>query len=161
LTSKRYSKIFPKTQSIRGFFGNKCSRQNWAWKLSSTSGLSQIWKIRNVWKLPSGCLKDNSVKFFDEYLKNLTCWEKTNKYGFVISSWKSMKKSWVYIACGKKMTCFSLGWLIHAWIFPTSLKIFGLKIFFWFTVYRFYKRFYGIMVISNRNSCKDFLFNFK
>jgi hypothetical protein len=39
---KRYNKEFPKIQSIRGFFGNKCSFQNWFWNLSSTSGLSHI-----------------------------------------------------------------------------------------------------------------------
>jgi hypothetical protein len=57
---KRYNQIFPKIQSIHGCFDNKCSFQNWFWNLSSTSGLSQIWKIRNAWKLPSACLKDNS-----------------------------------------------------------------------------------------------------
>jgi hypothetical protein len=60
VTPKRYNKIFPKIQSIRGFFSNKCYIQNWFWNLSSTSGLSQIWKIWNAWKLPSACLKDNS-----------------------------------------------------------------------------------------------------
>jgi hypothetical protein len=40
-------------QSIRGFFGFESSFQNCFWNLLSTSGLSQIWKIRNVWKLPS------------------------------------------------------------------------------------------------------------
>jgi hypothetical protein len=60
VTPKRYKNISPKIQSIRGFFNNKCSFQNWFWNLSSTSGLSQIWKIRNSWKLPSTCLKDNS-----------------------------------------------------------------------------------------------------
>jgi hypothetical protein len=38
----------------------KCSLKNWFWNLSSTSGLSQIWKIRNAWKFPNACLKDNS-----------------------------------------------------------------------------------------------------
>jgi hypothetical protein len=55
-----YNKIFHKIQRIRGFFDNKCSlqNQNWFWNLSSTSALSQIW---NAWKLPSACLKENSV----------------------------------------------------------------------------------------------------
>jgi hypothetical protein len=52
--------FFPKIQSIREFFGNKSCFQNWFLNLSSTSGLSQIWKIRNAWKLPSTCLKENS-----------------------------------------------------------------------------------------------------
>jgi hypothetical protein len=52
---KRYHKIFPKIQSIRGFFGISMF-----WNLSSTSGLSQICRIRNAWKLPGACLKDNS-----------------------------------------------------------------------------------------------------
>jgi hypothetical protein len=42
-----------RNQSIRGFFGFKSSFQNCFWNVLSTSGLSQIYKIRNVWKLPS------------------------------------------------------------------------------------------------------------
>jgi hypothetical protein len=58
VTPKRYKKIFPKIQIIIGFFGNKCSFQNWFWNLSSTSGLSQIWQTINAWKLPTTCVKD-------------------------------------------------------------------------------------------------------
>jgi hypothetical protein len=42
-----------RNQSIRGFFGFKYSFQNGFWNVFSTSGLSQICKIRNGWKLPS------------------------------------------------------------------------------------------------------------
>jgi hypothetical protein len=40
-----------RNQSIRGFFGFKFSFQNCFWNVFSTSGLSQICKIRNAWKL--------------------------------------------------------------------------------------------------------------
>jgi hypothetical protein len=42
-----------RNQSIRGFFDFKSSFHNYFWNVFSTSGLSQICKIRNVWKLPS------------------------------------------------------------------------------------------------------------
>jgi hypothetical protein len=41
-----------RNQSIGGFFGYKSSLQNCFWNAFGTSGLSQICKIRNVWKLP-------------------------------------------------------------------------------------------------------------
>jgi hypothetical protein len=60
VTPKRYNKIFPKIQIIRGFFGNKCTFQNWFWNLSNTS----------AYKLPSACIKDDSeplaLKSFDK-----------------------------------------------------------------------------------------------
>jgi hypothetical protein len=40
-----------RNQSIRGFFGFGYSFQNCFWNVFSTSGLSQICKIRNAWKL--------------------------------------------------------------------------------------------------------------
>jgi hypothetical protein len=40
-------------QSTSDFFGFESSFQNCFWNLFITSGLSQIWKIRNIWKLPS------------------------------------------------------------------------------------------------------------
>jgi hypothetical protein len=46
-------KGFLRNQSIRGFFGFKSGFQNCFWNLFSTSGFSQICKIRNAWKLPS------------------------------------------------------------------------------------------------------------
>jgi hypothetical protein len=45
-------KIFSENQSIRGSFGFESSFKNCFWNLFSNSGLSQICKIRNVWKLP-------------------------------------------------------------------------------------------------------------
>jgi hypothetical protein len=42
-----------RNQSIRGFFGFKSIFQNCFWNIFSTSGMSQLCKIRNVWKLPS------------------------------------------------------------------------------------------------------------
>jgi hypothetical protein len=39
-------------QSTRGFFSFESSFQNCFWNVFSTSGLSQICKIRNVWKFP-------------------------------------------------------------------------------------------------------------
>jgi hypothetical protein len=40
-------------QSIRGFFGFNSSFQNCFWNVFSTSGFSQIYKIRTVWKISS------------------------------------------------------------------------------------------------------------
>jgi hypothetical protein len=45
--------FFYKNQSINGFFSFEYSFQNCFWNVFSTSGLSQICKIRNAWKLPS------------------------------------------------------------------------------------------------------------
>jgi hypothetical protein len=74
MTPKRYNKIFPKNQSICGFFDNKCSFQNWSWNLFSTSGLSQIRKIRNASKLPSACVKDNFDKVYKhQSIMQLAC----------------------------------------------------------------------------------------
>jgi hypothetical protein len=42
-----------RNKSIRGFFGFTFSFQIWFWNVFSTSGLSQICKIRNALKLPS------------------------------------------------------------------------------------------------------------
>jgi hypothetical protein len=42
-----------RNQSTCGFFDFESSFQNWFWNVFSTSGLSQICKIRNVWMLPS------------------------------------------------------------------------------------------------------------
>jgi hypothetical protein len=40
-----------RNQSIRSFFGFNFSFQNCFWNVLNTSGLSQIWKMKNVWKL--------------------------------------------------------------------------------------------------------------
>jgi hypothetical protein len=45
---KRQQVIF-EIQSMRGFFVFEFSFQISFWKHFSTSGLSQIWKIRNAW----------------------------------------------------------------------------------------------------------------
>jgi hypothetical protein len=71
VTPKRSNKIYLKIQSISGFFGNMRGFQNRIWNLSSTSGLSQNRKIRNAWKLPSACLKDNSDPLLLKALKKL------------------------------------------------------------------------------------------
>jgi hypothetical protein len=47
-------------------------------------------------------------RFIEDLLRNLTFWEKT-KYGVTISSYKIYEKKFS-LACGKKMTCFLLGW---------------------------------------------------
>jgi hypothetical protein len=52
VASKRDHKVCHENQSIRGLFSFEFSFQNCFWNLFSTSGLSQICKIRNVWKLP-------------------------------------------------------------------------------------------------------------
>jgi hypothetical protein len=41
-----------RNQSTRGFFSFESSFHNGFWNVFSTSGLSQICKIRNSWKLP-------------------------------------------------------------------------------------------------------------
>jgi hypothetical protein len=53
VASNRDHKIFSKNQSIRGFCGFKSSFKNCFWNLFSILGLSQIWKIKNVWTLSS------------------------------------------------------------------------------------------------------------
>jgi hypothetical protein len=49
----RDRKVFYENQTIRGLFGFESSFQNCIWNLFITSGLCQICKIRNVWKLSS------------------------------------------------------------------------------------------------------------
>jgi hypothetical protein len=46
--------------STDGFFGFKCSFENCLWNLFITFGLSQICKIKNVWKLSSPFLMKTS-----------------------------------------------------------------------------------------------------
>jgi hypothetical protein len=76
--------------------------QNQFWKLES-----KLKKPRVLWlsKVPC-CLFLKPLKegifiafgrFIKDYLRAVTCWEKT-KYGVVINSWKPMKKSWFYLA---------------------------------------------------------------
>jgi hypothetical protein len=103
VTPKRYNKIFPKIQSIRGFHGNKCSFQRWFWNLSSISGLSQFW---NAWKLPRITKKPRILwilgniflyLFWVTQLGHFQCFWKIywreSQSPDVISSWKSLKKA--------------------------------------------------------------------
>jgi hypothetical protein len=46
-------KVFYENRSIRGFFDVESSFQNCLWNLFCISGMCQIFKIRNAWKLPS------------------------------------------------------------------------------------------------------------
>jgi hypothetical protein len=50
---KETTRCFSENQSIRDFFGSESCFQNCFWNLYSFSGLSQICKIRNAWKLTS------------------------------------------------------------------------------------------------------------
>jgi hypothetical protein len=74
VVSERDHKVFYENQSINGLFGCKSSFQNCFWNLLNTSGLSQICKIKNVWKLPipfsRNTLIPNFEKFFFEF-KNI------------------------------------------------------------------------------------------
>jgi hypothetical protein len=58
---ERDYKVFYGNQSIRGFFDFEFSFQNCFWNLSSTSGLSQICKLRNAWKLPSAFSRNTLI----------------------------------------------------------------------------------------------------
>jgi hypothetical protein len=62
MASERDHKVFYGNQSIRRFFDFECSFQNCFWNLSSTSGLSQICKMRNVWKLPSSFSRNTLIR---------------------------------------------------------------------------------------------------
>jgi hypothetical protein len=57
-----------RNQSTRGFFGFESSFPKSFWNVFSTSGLSQICKIRNAWKLPSPFSMNTQI----------TCSEKTS-----------------------------------------------------------------------------------
>jgi hypothetical protein len=61
VASERNHKVFDENQSIRGFFGFKSCFQNCFCNLFSTSGLSHICNIRNVWKLPSPFLRNTLI----------------------------------------------------------------------------------------------------
>jgi hypothetical protein len=52
-----------RNQNTRGFFSFEFSFRNYFWNVFNTSGLSQIFKIKNVWKL--------SIPFSSNALKNL------------------------------------------------------------------------------------------
>jgi hypothetical protein len=69
VASERDHKVFYENQSICGFFGFKSSFQNCFWNIFSTSGLSQICKIRNVWKLPSPFSKNSVISSSEKTLK--------------------------------------------------------------------------------------------
>jgi hypothetical protein len=58
--------ISQKNQSIRGLLGVESSFQNCFWNLFSTSGLSEICKIRNVWKLPSPFTRNTLIPCFEK-----------------------------------------------------------------------------------------------
>jgi hypothetical protein len=58
---KRQEGFFSENQSIRGFFGFEYSFYNCFWNLFSASGLSQICKIRNAWKLLYLCSRNTLI----------------------------------------------------------------------------------------------------
>jgi hypothetical protein len=74
---KKPQGIFGK-QSTLGFFGFESSFQNWLWIVFSTSGLSQICKIRNVWKLPSPFSRNTRISWSEKTSWNLktSFWKK-------------------------------------------------------------------------------------
>jgi hypothetical protein len=51
-------------QSTRGLFGSKYNFQKW--NVLNTSGLSQICKIRNVWKLPSPFSRNTLIPYSEK-----------------------------------------------------------------------------------------------
>jgi hypothetical protein len=67
---KRQQSIL-RNQSARGFFDFESSFQNCFWKVFTTSGLSHICKIRNVWTLSSFFYSD---PMFLEF--NTSFWKK-------------------------------------------------------------------------------------
>jgi hypothetical protein len=74
-----------RNQSTRGFFGFESSFQNCFWYVFSTSGLSQICKIRNVWKLTSPISRNTLIP----------CSEKCSHFGRKIIQ-KTQKWSWKF-----------------------------------------------------------------
>jgi hypothetical protein len=63
MASEKNHKVFYGNQSIRGFFDFKFSFHNCFWNLSSTSGLSQICKLRNAFHVRSqGILLSEALK---------------------------------------------------------------------------------------------------
>jgi hypothetical protein len=54
-----------RNQSTRGFFGFESSFKKCFWNLFITSGLSQICKIRNFWKLPSPFSRKTLILCFE------------------------------------------------------------------------------------------------
>jgi hypothetical protein len=67
-----------RNQSTRGFFGFESSFQI-CWNVFSTSGLSQIYEIRNVWKLPSPFSKNTLISYSEKYSWSLktSFWKKS------------------------------------------------------------------------------------
>jgi hypothetical protein len=80
-------------QSIRGFFEFESSFQNFFFYLFRTSGLSEICKIRNIWKLPSPFLRNTPI----------LCSEKSS-WSLKTSFWKKnctkiQKWPWKFFRC--------------------------------------------------------------
>jgi hypothetical protein len=50
VATERHNKVFSENRSIRGLFGFESSFQNCFWNIFSSSGSSQICKIRYAWK---------------------------------------------------------------------------------------------------------------
>jgi hypothetical protein len=63
------TKVFHENQSIRILFEFNSFFQNCFWNLFSTSGLSEICKIRNVWKLLSKFSRKTLIPFSER-----SCW---------------------------------------------------------------------------------------
>jgi hypothetical protein len=61
LASVRVNNIFSENQSTRAFFDFESRFQNCFLNLLISSGLSQICKIRNVWKLPCSFSKNTLI----------------------------------------------------------------------------------------------------
>jgi hypothetical protein len=83
VASERDDKIFYENQSIRDLFDFESSFQNCFWNLLRISGLSEICKIRNVWKFPSHsqrALRSLVLKDFLEFEKIILEVKMSNKF---------------------------------------------------------------------------------
>jgi hypothetical protein len=69
---KETTKYFTKSEFSIEF---EYSIQNCFWNVFSTSGLSQIWKIRNVWKLPSPFKEYSDHMLWKDFLET-SFWKK-------------------------------------------------------------------------------------
>jgi hypothetical protein len=68
---ERHHKVFYEIQSICGFFGFKFMIQYCFWNLFRISGMSQICKIRNFWKLSSPFSRNTLISSSEKTSWNL------------------------------------------------------------------------------------------
>jgi hypothetical protein len=66
------NKVLSANQSMCGFFRFECCFENGFWNFFIFSSLSQIYKIRNAWKLPSPFLRNSLLSSSEKTFWNFT-----------------------------------------------------------------------------------------